>query len=136
MTKRWLLAAAIAFGLAALAWPRIDDVETGRTPEYPDLRPHDYAAGELAAAKAVKETVSRLPRWSFAGAGAGPTGSEVQAVKTTLVGLAYDVTVRIRRDGSRTRVSVRSKSRLGPWDFGQNARNILELQAELDRAVR
>jgi uncharacterized protein (DUF1499 family) len=32
-------------------------------------------------------------------------------------------------------VSVRSRSRLGKWDFGQNARNIRELLAALDQEL-
>ena len=128
-----LLAAAV---FAALAWPRLDDVETGRTPQYPELQPHGYAATEAAVTKAVQSVLAQLPGWRFGGAGAGPTGSEVQAVYTSWLRLEYDVTVRIRREGGRTRVSLRSKSRIGPWDFGQNARNILLLQAEIDRAVR
>jgi uncharacterized protein (DUF1499 family) len=43
--------------------------------------------------------------------------------------------VRIRRQSGRTRLNVRSRSRLGPLDFGQNARNIRELFALLDQEV-
>src|SRR5438876_676596 len=39
-----LLLLALGAIWAAAAWPRINDVQTGRTPEYPDLRVHDYAA--------------------------------------------------------------------------------------------
>jgi len=44
--------------------------------------------------------------------------------------------VRIRREGGKTLVSVRSRSRWGPSDFGQNARNVRELLAALDGALR
>ena len=34
-----LLVAVVAIaGVAATRWPRINEVETGRTPEYPELR--------------------------------------------------------------------------------------------------
>jgi uncharacterized protein (DUF1499 family) len=46
-----------------------------------------------------------------------------------------DVNVRIRREGAKTKVSVRSKSRMGTMDFGQNARNVRELLAALDREM-
>jgi uncharacterized protein (DUF1499 family) len=46
------------------------------------------------------------------------------------------VTVRVRGAGGRSTVSVRSRSRVGKWDFGQNARNIRELLTELDRELR
>jgi len=111
-------------------------VETGKTPEYPDLKPRDYAAGAEKVAQAAKAAIARLPAWTFVGAGQGPAGTEIQAVHTTRV-LRFkdDVTIRITRPAGRTRVSVRSKSRVGAWDFGQNARNIRELLSALDREL-
>jgi uncharacterized protein (DUF1499 family) len=61
----------------------------------------------------------------------------VKAVHKTLVlRFSDDVTVRVRTMGGLSAVSVRSRSRVGKWDFGQNARNIRELLAELDRELR
>jgi uncharacterized protein (DUF1499 family) len=136
---RNLVILALAAGLAALAltrWPLINDVETGRTPEYPDLQVREYAQGEQAVLKAAQKAVESLPRFTFVAAGHGPGGAEIQAVAATRV-LKFqdDLTVRIRRQGGRTKVSVRSKSRKGKWDFGQNARNIREFQAALDREL-
>lgn len=138
LVRSLLLFGAIGGGCyAATAWPRINDVETGRTREYPDLRVREYAAGEQEVVKAVKAAVERLPRWSLVGSGSGPRGSEVRAVHATQVfRFRDDVTVRIKREGDRTHVGVRSKSRVGSWDFGQNARNVRELLAELDRTLR
>ena len=121
---------------AVVAWPHINDVETGRTPEYPDLQVKTYIAREEKVAKAAEEVISRLPRWTLVGAGKGPGGHSIQAVHETRVfGFKDDVTIHIERQGDRTRVSVRSRSRTGMWDFGQNARNIRELLRELDREV-
>jgi uncharacterized protein (DUF1499 family) len=133
-TSRVVTVGLLAGGLAAaLAWPRINDVETGKTAEYPDLRARDYAASAGEVTEAVKRAVSRLPGWAFVGSGSGPGGSEVRAVRTMRwLGFKEDVTVRIRSEGRGARVSVRSRSRLGPWDFGQNARNIRGLLAALD----
>jgi uncharacterized protein (DUF1499 family) len=129
-----LVAGAVA---AALAWPRINDVETGRTPEYPDLQVRTYREDVATVAKAAQKAVERMPRWTFVGAGQGPGGAEVKAVHKTLVfRFSDDVTVRVRNMGGRAAVSVRSRSRVGKWDFGQNARNIRELLAELDRELR
>lgn len=129
-----LVAGAVA---AALAWPRINDVETGRTPEYPDLQVRTYSRDVATIARSAQRAVERLPRWTFVGAGQGPGGAEVKAVhKTQVFRFSDDVTLRVRAVGGRTTVSVRSKSRVGKWDFGQNARNIRELLAELDREVR
>ena len=135
--KRLVLLVVAAGAVAALlAWPRLNSVETGRTPEYPDLQPKEYAAGEQEVTRAVKAALGRLPRFAFVGAGTGPGGSEVQAVATTRV-LRFkdDVNVRIRREGAKTKVTVRSKSRMGTMDFGQNARNVRELMAALDREM-
>ena len=134
--RRWIVLALLAAGAAFLAmrWPLVNDVETGKSPGYPDLTVREYRASEDQAAKAVKAAVERLPRWQFVGAGSGPAGHAVQAVyKTSVLGLEYDVSVRVKRDGASTRVSVRSKSRKGPVDFGQNARVIRELLSELER---
>ena len=121
---------------AATAWPRINDVETGRTPEYPDLQVREYAASPKKVAEAATQAIGRLPRWSLVGSGAGPGGHSIQAVhEIPTLGLKDDVTIHIRQDGPRTKVSVRSRSRLGPWDFGQNARNIREFLAALDAQV-
>jgi uncharacterized protein (DUF1499 family) len=136
MKRVLLLVLAAAAAAALLAWPRISAVETGRSPEYPDLQPRVYAAGEQEVAKAVKAALARLPRFEFVGAGTGRGGSEVQAVATTpVLPLKHDVNVRIRREGGKTRVSVKSKSREGPIDFGQNARNVREFLAALDQEM-
>jgi uncharacterized protein (DUF1499 family) len=71
------------------------------------------------------------------GAGSGPGGAELQAVhQTRLWRFEDDVTVRIQRRDGRTVVSVRSRSRVGQWDFGQNARNIRAFLEALDARVR
>src|SRR5260221_9338637 len=132
--------AAVAVGLggvwAATAWPRINDVETGRTPDYPDLRVREYSASPKKVAEAATQALGRLPGWSVIGSGGGPAGHSIQALhETPPFGFQEDVTLQIRQDGPRTRVSVRSRSRAGPWDFGQNARNIRELLAALDAQV-
>lgn len=129
-----VLAAIAGVVYAYTAWPRINDVETGKTPEYPDLQPRDYHASPESVAKSVKTILARLPRWELAGEGTGSVGIQLQAVHTTRV-LRFkdDVTIRVRREGAGARVGVRSKSRLGKADFGQNARNIRELLEALDR---
>lgn len=137
MRRLFLVLIVVGAVAAALAWPRINDVETGRTPEYPDLQVRTYARDVAGVARAVQRVVERLPRWTFVGAGQGPGGAEVRAVHRTLVfKFSDDVTVRVRAEGGRTKVSVRSKSRVGKWDFGQNARNVRELLAELDHELR
>jgi len=132
---KWIVLVAL-LGTGAWAfttWPRINDVETGRTPEYPDLQPRRYAASVEQVVRTAREVLTTLPRWELVGAGQGRAGAELHAVHTTRVWrFKDDVTVRVRRDGGRTVVSVRSRSRVGQGDFGQNARNVREFLAALD----
>lgn len=131
-----LLVIAAAVAALCLAWPRIHQVETGRTPEYPDLQPRTYAAGEDKVGAAVKAVIGRLPRWRMVGAARGPRGTDVQAEHAMpLVGLKQEITVAVRRQGGRTEVRVLSRSPSMRWDFGQNARNIRQLLNELDRQM-
>jgi uncharacterized protein (DUF1499 family) len=133
-----LLVLGIVIGAvwAATAWPRINDVETGKTPEYPDLKVKIYSQSPEKVAKAAEEAIRSLPRWTLVGQGKGPGGHSLQAVHETKVFHFNDeVTIEIRREGQWTKMKVRSRSRKGKWDFGQNARNIRELLAEVDRHV-
>jgi len=133
-----LLVLGIVIGAvwAATAWPRINDVETGKTPEYPDLKVKLYSQPPEKVAKAAEEAIKSLPRWTLVGQGKGPGGYSLQAVHETKVFHFKDeVTIEVRRDGQWTKMKVRSRSRKGQWDFGQNARNIRELLAAVDRQV-
>lgn len=119
-------------GWAAVRWPRLDTVETGRTPEYPALQPREYALSEAQVDRAVKAALEGLG-WSITGSGRGRGGSEVlAAARGTILPLAHEVTVRTRREGGKTRVTVVSHSRSLPWDFGENARLIARFLAALD----
>jgi uncharacterized protein (DUF1499 family) len=136
LLKLALLAGAVALVWAYATWPFINDVETGKTPEYPDLRPKLYASSEATVAKAAEEAIAHLPRWTIVGSGRGVAGHSIQALAATRTfRFKSDVTIRIRREGSWTYVNVRSKSRIGKGDFGQNARNIREFLEELDRVL-
>jgi uncharacterized protein (DUF1499 family) len=136
MKKLVLVVIAVGAVVALTSWPRIADVETSRTPEYPDLKDQSYVASETRVVEAAKEAIASLPRWTFVGAGKGPEGSQIQAVATTRwLRFKDDVTIRVRRTGGRTVVSVRSRSRVGKLDFGQNARNIREFFGALNKRV-
>jgi uncharacterized protein (DUF1499 family) len=133
-----LLALGVIVGgfFAFTAWPRLQEVETGKTPEYPDLQPHDYGINPDGVAKGVRKVMDELPRWEVTGEGKGSAGIDLQAVHSAPLGLVKeDVTVRIRREKGRTVVSVHSRSRWSIGDFGQNARNVRELLYALDREV-
>ena len=130
-----LVAVIAAVGVAATRWPRINEVETGRTPEYPGLREREFAAPEAAVGRAARAAVAALPGWTFVGAGQGPGGTSLQALATNPEPVKTEMTVTIRRQGSKTTVRVKARSTFGPWDFGQGARHIEAFLAELDRQL-
>jgi hypothetical protein len=128
--RLFLVALVAAAAFLFLRWPRINEVQTGKTTEYPDLVPLDARGSVPTVAKIVKGTLAHLPGWRLVGEGTGPAGASIQALhRTPPFGFEEDVTIQVRPEGGRTRVSVRSKSRSLDWDFGQNARNIRELLA-------
>ncbi len=127
---RWVGVAVLVLGAAwaVTAWPRLNDVETGRTPEYPDLQVRTYCGVAGAGGGGPAGCPRRPAPLDRGGLRPGPGGTVVTAVhQTRLFRFEDDVTVRIRRQGGATEVSVRSQSRIGGWDFGQNARNVREL---------
>jgi uncharacterized protein (DUF1499 family) len=126
--------AAVAWLL--LAWPWLNSVETGRTPQYPDLQPRQYDKPPAAVAEAVHDAIAALPRFEGVGSGSGPAGIAIHAVaRTRVFRFRDDVTVRVFLEKGRTHLSISSRSQLGKLDFGQNARNVRELLAELDGRI-
>lgn len=73
-------------------------------------------------------------------AAAPATGTEtavLQAVaRTLLFGFADDVALRLRETPDGTQVDMRSASRIGRHDLGQNARRIKQFFADLDTALQ
>ena len=136
---RWAFVLALCAGATwvVCAWPRVDHVETGRTPEYPDLQPRRYSARPEVVAAAVREAAKTLPHWELWGAGSGPAGAELRLAHVEApLSLREQVIVRVRAEGATTVVNVRSESASGPLDFGQNARNVRALLAAIDARVR
>jgi uncharacterized protein (DUF1499 family) len=136
--ETWL---AIAGGLVLLggvvllrAWPVINVVETGRTPEYPDIQPRRYQERKERVSEAARRAVEQLPRWVL---GSQDSGQGVIRAEVTsrLFRFVDDVQIRIEEQDGLTVVNVRSASRVGRGDFGQNARHIRSLFDELDRQM-
>lgn len=118
---------------ASLAvWPPINDVETGATPEYPDLQPRDYRFSADRVLAAASESVEALERFELVRT--DEEDAVVEATATTRSGrFIDDVVIRVEANGDGGAiVFVRSHSRVGKGDFGQNARNILALQQAMD----
>ena len=115
-------------------WPLINDVETGATPEYPDLQPQRLSLPAATALEECEAVVCALKRWFVEHVDV--PGGVVEATRKTRVGFVDDLTIRVTPDGDDACVvSVRSRSRVGRWDLGQNARSIRNFQAALQEAV-
>ena len=130
-----LLLGGIGAGVMALrAWPMINVVETGRTPEYPDIQPRTYQKSEADVFDAALHVISRLPRWLLVGYDEKQGDIQAEA-RTVLWRFVDDVRIRVRSREGATVVDVRSASRVGRGDFGQNARRIRGFLKELDKQL-
>lgn len=117
-------------------WPIINDVETGKTPEYPDVQPQQFRAPRERIIEAAERAAGSLRGWTVTNV--DHDAGVVTAVRTTrLFRFRDDITIRVEPGSSDEQfvVNVRSKSRVGKGDFGQNARNIRELQAALSEQL-
>jgi len=89
---------------------------------YPWLKPLFLEAAP-AEVTAAAERMMRQMGWQVVAVDAGR--GRLEAVATTRwLRFRDDVVVRIRAEGGKTRVDMRSKSRLGKSDLGANARRI------------
>ena len=128
------LIVAIAVAGLLLAWPRINVVQTGKTPEYPDLQPRRYSLSLDRVFDGVLHAVNRLPRWMLIAH--EPSTGEIQAeARSRVFRFVDDVRIRVTDSNGVTEVDVRSASRVGRRDFGQNARNVRAFFEALDQQV-
>lgn len=116
------------------AWPLINVVETGTTPEYPDIQPRSYRAGVSQVCDAALHAVDRMPRWTLV-SNQSESGEIKAEARSLVFRFVDDVVILVIPQGASTVVSVRSASRIGRGDFGQNARNIRAFFEELDQQV-
>jgi uncharacterized protein (DUF1499 family) len=137
---KWILVlaigSAVVLGVVAVLkiWPPINIVETGKTPEYPDVVPRQYPAPKDRVFDAALHAVGGMPRWTLVSS--RPEQGEIRVeAKSRLLRFVDDVVVRVTEEGGRTAVNVRSASRVGRGDLGQNARNIRAFFLELDRQL-
>jgi uncharacterized protein (DUF1499 family) len=121
--------------VSACAYLTVNDVETGKSPAYPNLqpltvnRPYDEVFQEAVA------VISSLPRWRLVGASV-ELGEIRAEVETPLFRFVDDVTVQISGENPVV-VNVRSRSRVGKGDLGKNAKNIsLLLETLKQRLIR
>ncbi len=119
--------------ILGLIWPRINDVSTGATPQYPDIQPQKFSQPSEKVLDAAVET-SKVLGWDIIET--DRNRGVIEAVATTrLFRFKDDVTITVAREGEATVVNVRSHSRVGKGDLGANARRIRSFQAELAKRL-
>jgi uncharacterized protein (DUF1499 family) len=139
MKRLFFIAFAVIVGLtvtgllvAASVWPVINEVETGKTPEYPEVQPQYYTTDPQRVFEEAEAGIEALDNWTLVSEDSA-TMALVAERETSVFGFVDDVHVTIEPVTEFvTRVHVKSSSRVGKGDFGQNARNINEFFSELD----
>jgi hypothetical protein len=99
---------------------------------YPDIAPRVLDEPPPRAFERAHAAV-RLMGWHIAAAVAEEGRIEATAT-TPLLRFKDDVVIRVRPQGSGSRIDVRSKSRLGRSDLGANAKRIRKYFEVLDAA--
>lgn len=133
--RRVLFGIGIGISLVLLVsmmiWPVINEVSTGETPQYPDIQPQSLRFSPDLVLERAAETIDDLSRWET-----NTVDRESRVIRaeaaTWLLGFTSDVTITVEPHGSGCIVQMRSRSRVGRGDFGQNARNIRRLQSSLE----
>ena len=106
---------------------------------YPDLRTLVVDRGVEEAFELVEEAVRKL-KWRVA-ASESPTarppkiGTLEATDLTPVIGFPDDVIVRVEGSATRSRIDIRSASRYGRADLGQNATRVRRFLAELQARV-
>ena len=106
--------------------------ETNKNHSDATLRTRHYAVSGIF--KIAIDILQAWPHWRIVHQDSA-TGIIRAERKTRLFRFIDDVEIQIITNGE-TEVSLRSQSRMGKGDFGQNKRNIREFLGELDKRVR
>jgi hypothetical protein len=110
---------------------------------YPDLRGITLDRSAEETFELVEAAVRKL-RWKVAASEAptptaGRPGILEATDQTLLLGFPDDITIRVTGTNVRSRIDIRSASRYGDFDFGQNATRIRrfygEVQAQIDATL-
>jgi uncharacterized protein (DUF1499 family) len=111
------------------------DAATQQRRAYPDIVPLDL---DVTPERAIDEAAVVAGELGWEIVAVDRTRGVLEAIDTTFwFRFKDDIVVRVRPSGpSRSRVDVRSKSRVGRGDLGANARRIREFAAALDARTR
>ncbi len=103
---------------------------------YPDLRTMALDRPVDEAFELVEEAAKRL-RWRVIASEAPGSGRQARSGTleatdhTLIVGFPDDIVIRVEGGAGRSRIDVRSASRYGTFDFGQNASRVRKFLAEV-----
>ena|SRR5579862_680023 len=128
------LAAIGAALLVPRRWLTVNDVTTGVAPAYPELAPHRYVETPDQTLQAARDSMRQMARWRIVREDAPERRIDAE-IRVFLFGFTDDVTVWVEPEGTCSRVMIRSHSRIGKGDLGENARTIRALQAQMDRRL-
>ena len=97
-----------------------------------DPGPLDLPRPPAEALAGMEAALKTLPRWRVERI--DPAAGTISATRRTrLFRFTDDVTIRLEATPTGTRLHVRSRSRVGKSDFGQNRRNVRELFVAVHR---
>lgn len=120
--------------LLARLWT--NDVETGATPAYADVRPLELPVPADAAYQAALDAARSMPHWTIVDEDPATRRFRAEA-RTRRLKFVDDVTVWVEPvTEGRSRVRARSASRVGFTDFGTNARRLRAYLRRLERVAR
>jgi uncharacterized protein (DUF1499 family) len=89
---------------------------------YPDIQPIVVAVPPVQALEKALRAAEAMD-WEVVGSDA--RAGTIEAVDTTRwFGFKDDIAIRVRAEGSGSRIDIRSKSRVGRGDMGTNARRV------------
>lgn len=104
---------------------------------YPAVLGHRYALAPDDARAAVGDAIKAAGWTASPAVETGPGETTIEATaRTLLFGFPNDVAIRITDEGGTVFVDMRSASRYGRHDLGDNAARILSFYQRLDTAVR
>jgi uncharacterized protein (DUF1499 family) len=105
---------------------------------YPDIDTAEVDLDPPAAYKVVLAVVERH-KWRIVDAQPPRPRSDghIEAIARTLImGFRDDIVIRIRADEDGSKIDIRSSSRYGEGDFGDNAARVRSLSDDLDTAIQ
>ncbi len=130
-----LICAAVLY-VPGAGWAT-NDVATGESNSYPDLLPRRYDSSPENTLTYAAAAASGLRNWKVTRRDAD-AGKLFVEVRTAIPLFTDDVTVTVTRagaNGDSSQVHIRSASRVGRADLGENSRHIRALQTAMDERL-